>query len=66
MKKATFLLLILTISVSLLAGCKKAEQPELAPDPAPPRAEMTEEERIAEMIKMIEAEEAHMEAAGEL
>ena len=64
MKKTASLLFVLTLSFSFLTACNKTQEP--APDSLPPVAEMTEDQRIAEMIKLIEAEEARMKAAGEL
>ena len=67
MNKITSTFLVFAFSLVLLAGCSKTDQaPEIAPDVPVPLAELSEEERISEMIKMIEAEEARMEAAGEL
>lgn len=66
MKKIISLVFVLVLGFSLLTACSKKQ--EKAPDSieaTPPVAEMTEEQRIAEMIKLIEAEEAKMKAAGE-
>ncbi|MDH5596797.1 MAG: hypothetical protein OEY44_01725 [Candidatus Peregrinibacteria bacterium] len=56
MKSLKSILFTLVLSLAVLAGCTSA-------DTEAPGSAMTEEERIDAMIKLIEAEEAKMEAS---
>ncbi|MBN2087448.1 hypothetical protein JW758_03805 [Candidatus Peregrinibacteria bacterium] len=69
MKITKALFLTLFLSSILLVGCNATEEvtdmdAEPAMDAGTIAPEMTEEERVAEMIKAIEAEEARMAAEG--
>lgn len=71
MKNIKILLAVLLLSSLLLVGCNKTDeavdaQPEPTEAGAPDFSDMTEEERIQEMIKLIEAEEAKMVETGDL